>query len=387
MDIDTDTHRRPRKRMRRSPSPSPSSHFSRPSCSPPRATSTTALTSPATTSTSASASPSTPPPPPTPPSPLLALPPELLTLIALHLATTPPNLGPPAALLPLLLTCRAVYERLTWRAEGGRGLWVRVGGAKFAVLPPALDFLEDFEDFEDDFAPSGFDKQEYAPLRALHTHLTTLRVLRTGDPYHPLAARALRNAYWMLVADGGPGAHSICTASEDDEGKVLDRIGLSSGTPSLASLGLVSSTSASTNFTSTAGGRTPRTGAGIGKNRRQLAWAGARAFALRWVRERLWEGRFGERGACVFSSFLPFLLPSFLPQPILSSHCTQMIRRLTRAVVVAGNESTERTQKKKETHRTQAGRATRTRAPRRCGCCGSSRMGVRLCFLFSSLSF
>ncbi|KAJ7440737.1 hypothetical protein FB451DRAFT_124671 [Mycena latifolia] len=31
-----------------------------------------------------------------------------------------------------------------------------------------------------------------------------------------------------------------------------------------------------------------------GKNRRQLAWAGAREFALRFVRERLYEGRYGE---------------------------------------------------------------------------------------------
>ncbi|KAF8125528.1 hypothetical protein K438DRAFT_1013100 [Mycena galopus ATCC 62051] len=32
-----------------------------------------------------------------------------------------------------------------------------------------------------------------------------------------------------------------------------------------------------------------------GKNRRQLAWAGARSFALRYVRDRLYQGRFGER--------------------------------------------------------------------------------------------
>ncbi|KAJ7439027.1 hypothetical protein B0H11DRAFT_2356445 [Mycena galericulata] len=293
MDIDTDTHRRPRKRMRPSPSPSPSSHLSRPLCSPPRATSTTASASPATTSPAPTM---TSAPAPAPRTPLLALPPELLTLIALRLATTPPNLGPPAALLPLLLTCRAVYERLTWRAEGGRGLWVRVGGAKFAVLPPALDFLEDFEDFAD-----GDDVGLWKDcgVRTLHTHLATLRVLRTGDPFHPLAGRALRNAYWMLIADGGSAPGSMCTADDEDGGggKVHDRIGLSSGTPSLASLGLITSSSTSTNSTSTnstSGGRT-RGGEGVGKNRRQLAWAGARAFALRWVRERLWEGRFGER--------------------------------------------------------------------------------------------
>ncbi|KAJ7489692.1 hypothetical protein B0H11DRAFT_1060579 [Mycena galericulata] len=323
--------RRPRKRMRTrrssapSPPPSHSSRFSpRPSYSPPPSPA-----SPAPAPTPAPPAPATPPP--IQASPLLALPPELLTLIALRLATLPPNLGPPAALLPLLLTCRGVYERLTWRVSSGEngsgsgsrgngkrgggggggnpGLWARIARAKFAFSPASLDLLDssfDSDDdspypFADDFPLSEFELGKAdapLPLRALHTHLTTLRVLRTGDPYHPLAARALRNAYGMLITDGGAG-DSMCTA--DDDGEVKERVGLSGGTPSLAALGLVSpshssspsNSSNSTSRTSTSSALAVEGNRVAGKNRRQLAWAGARAFALRWVRERLWEGRFG----------------------------------------------------------------------------------------------
>ncbi|KAJ7663624.1 hypothetical protein B0H17DRAFT_1211560 [Mycena rosella] len=60
---------------------------------------------------------------------LLILPPELLTLIALHLATAPPNLGPLAALLPLLCTCRTLHARPGF--GGNPVLWGRIGQAKF----------------------------------------------------------------------------------------------------------------------------------------------------------------------------------------------------------------------------------------------------------------
>ncbi|KAJ7501764.1 hypothetical protein B0H11DRAFT_687431 [Mycena galericulata] len=298
VEIDTGVDRRPRKRMRvRSRSSS--------SRSPPSRYTASASSSPP--------SPSTPPSPgqaPPPPSPLLALPAELLTLIALRLATLPPNLGPPAALLPLLQTCRAVYERLTWRSstpgpgrKGNAGLWARIGRAKFALPSSTLDDYPPFDDLaHDDFAPAHLP----AALRPLHTHLTTLRVLRTGDPYHPLAARALRDAYAMLVADAHSPACGLDTSDVDGAGaggrRVKERVGLSRGTPSLASLGLTSSSAAAAS-SSTADqrglhgrGRT-MTSPGKSKNRRQLAWAGARAFALRWVRERLWEGRFGEGGS------------------------------------------------------------------------------------------
>ncbi|KAJ7681187.1 hypothetical protein B0H17DRAFT_1206000 [Mycena rosella] len=52
---------------------------------------------------------------------LLTLRPELLTLIALHLLTTPPNLGSPAGLLPLLRTCRALPAHLGF--GGNPALW------------------------------------------------------------------------------------------------------------------------------------------------------------------------------------------------------------------------------------------------------------------------
>ncbi|KAJ7465818.1 hypothetical protein B0H11DRAFT_62665 [Mycena galericulata] len=322
-DVGNGVDRRPRKRMRtrRSSAPSPpshSSHFSpRPSYSPP---------------SPASPAPAPPAPAHPPPSPLLALPPELLTLIALRLATLPPNLGPPAALLPLLLTCRGVYERLTWRVSSGGngsgsgssggngsgsrgkggsgnpGLWARIARAKFAL--PGSPAFAALLDSDYDFPLSDLGKPSTPlPLRALHTHLTTLRVLRTGDPYHPLAARALRGAYAMLVADADvqEGGWGLGTAEDDDadggeggkgkgKGTVKERVGLSSGTPSLAALGLGSPSHSPSPSSSSSSSTSRVEGKSLGKtgkNRHQLAWAGARAFALRWVRERLWEGRFG----------------------------------------------------------------------------------------------
>lgn len=134
-------------------------------------------------------------------SPLLSLPSELLELIALHLATRPPNLGLPTALLPLLSVCRGVYEKLGW-GQNWR-LWARLGRAKFVDAYPSYPCFDD-EDFS-----AGGDLQGGKIRRAAHvfrTRCTALSILRTGDPYVPGAARALRVAYGMLLEDDWGGA-------------------------------------------------------------------------------------------------------------------------------------------------------------------------------------
>ncbi|KAJ7628900.1 hypothetical protein FB45DRAFT_919492 [Roridomyces roridus] len=253
---------RPKKR----PSPSPAA-------TPP--------SSPSVASSSRSWTPS-----PRPLSPLLALPSELLSLIALYVSTTPPNLGPPAV-LPLLSTCRTLYTQLTWRpvlGGGNTGLWRSISRAKFTSaepLPLALSVYPSLSppDIDHDQVPVP---PELALLRA---NLLALRVLRAGDVYAPAASWALRIAYAMLLLDGGPGA-PIPSADPADIQRVRESIGLSPGTPSLAGLGLCSVTV----------GDQPRWNGG-GKNRRQLAWAGASTFAQRFVKERMYEGRFGEERA------------------------------------------------------------------------------------------
>ncbi|KAJ7753913.1 hypothetical protein DFH07DRAFT_959987 [Mycena maculata] len=223
-------------------------------------------------------------------SPLLLLPPELLTHVALHLATRPPNLGPPSALLPLLLTCRFLNSSLSWKQN--KGLWSQIGRAKFTTPPPPLfDF---FVASDGDAQKRTFEKWEMGgSVASLRSHITIIRIIRSGDIYHPAARAALRGAWAMLVADGcvddvGPGGEVV---ERMDSGGLPVALGLSPGTPSLASL--TAPPTASAARTGSGAGDASR-GVAPGKNRRQLAWAGARAFALRYVRERMYEGRFGE---------------------------------------------------------------------------------------------
>ncbi|KAJ7619747.1 hypothetical protein B0H17DRAFT_1340798 [Mycena rosella] len=159
-------------------------------------------------------------------SPLLTTPPELLALIALNLATAPPNLGPPAALLPLLRTCHRARQN------------------------PLL-----------------------AAAHAFRAHCVTLQILRAGDPHALGAGRALVAAYMLLVQDSW-GAAPLAASAE----------GLPGLPEALRPL----------HATPPSGMEQARTG---GKNRKQLTWTGARDFALRFVRERLYEGRYGEDAA------------------------------------------------------------------------------------------
>ncbi|KAJ7747072.1 hypothetical protein B0H16DRAFT_1462295 [Mycena metata] len=187
-------------------------------------------------------------------SPLLRLPPELLEHLALHLATLPPNLGPPTALLPFLATCRAVYAKLGW--SHNTALWAKIARAKFALggLPKEVSGYGEWA-FDGDPAVSTLAGVKRArgklaeDAQTLRTLCLALRVIRSGDPHVPGAARALIVAYWMLVGDDG---------EEGEQGTL---------------------TNPSRN-----------------RNRRHLAWAAARSFSLRYVRERLYLGRWGERG-------------------------------------------------------------------------------------------
>ncbi|KAJ7144719.1 hypothetical protein C8R43DRAFT_1013876 [Mycena crocata] len=159
-------------------------------------------------------------------SPLLTLPPELLALLALHLATRPPNLGPPAALLPLLLTCRFLYSQLGFPYTRGRGnaaLWARIGRAKFArgSIVASGDGVGDEPLSESlprsifgDVSRTGMEtspstsrrmstttsKTERAATR-FRTLLTALRDIRAGDVHDPRAGWALVVAYGMVVED------------------------------------------------------------------------------------------------------------------------------------------------------------------------------------------
>ncbi|KAJ6450607.1 hypothetical protein C8R45DRAFT_117229 [Mycena sanguinolenta] len=205
---------------------------------------------------------------------LLTLPPELLTRVALHLATAPPNLGPPAALIPLLATCRRLYDLLGWNGKGrNTAFWARVGRAKFAFAleeegEAAYVPYEGYPfvglDCDCDYDDRRSSTTEYLAY-SLRTRCAALALIRAGDPFAPGAARALRVAYGMLLED-------------DWEGERLDwsALDLALGREPLQAR---PSTSPD-----------PRRG----KNRRQLTWANARTFALRYVRERLYLGRYGD---------------------------------------------------------------------------------------------
>ncbi|KAF7314112.1 hypothetical protein HMN09_00570300 [Mycena chlorophos] len=175
---------------------------------------------------------------------LLSLPPELVEQVALHVATHPPNLGPPAALVPLLATCRALHDALS--RERNPGLYSRIARAKFML--------------ESSGVPESSGIHQAAS--ALPALCLALRVIRRGDVFHPHAGTALQLAYAMLLADDSQkpslASLSYATTSQDDTTRDPPRIR-------------------------------------IGKNKRQLGWAGVRAFALRWIQSRMWEGRFGER--------------------------------------------------------------------------------------------
>ncbi|KAJ6528513.1 hypothetical protein B0H19DRAFT_1274738 [Mycena capillaripes] len=208
------------------------------------------------TTTTATATATTPPHHPhATTAPLLALPPELLEQIALHLATRPPNLGPPSALLPLLSTCRTLHARLGW--GNNWRFWTSIARAKFA------------------FSSSPSPGNDHArDAHALRERLAALRIIRAGDPHARGAAAALKIAHGMLLEDRWEGARMDFAA--------LD-----------IALGRTTAVSADV-------GGAERDAKG--KNRRQLLWAGAREFALRFVLHRLYEGRGGRGMTCV--SFL-----------------------------------------------------------------------------------
>ncbi|KAJ7466411.1 hypothetical protein FB451DRAFT_412935 [Mycena latifolia] len=223
-----------------------------------------------------SSPPQTSPPQPTSSSPLLTLPPELLTLIALHLATRPPNLGPPSVLLPLLRTCRALHARLTFSKNAG--LWGAIGRAKFAlpVSPPYSPHPFAASDpWHHEGGAHGGGGSLTAAAYALRTHCVALSVLRSGDVHAPGTGPALVHAYGMLVSDRW--GKAPLGASREGLPPLPEGLGSASGADE---------------DEGEAGGGTLHTKA-EGKNRRQLAWAGAREFALRFVRERLYEGRYG----------------------------------------------------------------------------------------------
>ncbi|KAF7341757.1 hypothetical protein MSAN_02074500 [Mycena sanguinolenta] len=205
---------------------------------------------------------------------LLTLPPELLTHVALHLATLPPNLGPPAALLPLLVTCRRVYELL----GRNRAFWARVGRAKFsfadeeeAAYVPYEGYpyvgLKDMPDSHCAWQERGKASTTDYLAYSLRTRCAALTVIRAGDPFAHGAARALRVAYAMLLEDNWDGERFDWTALD----MALGRDSLPPRPDTFAS-----------------------TLSRAGKNRRQLTWAHARAFALKYVLERLYLGRYGD---------------------------------------------------------------------------------------------
>ncbi|KAJ7633696.1 hypothetical protein B0H17DRAFT_1108070, partial [Mycena rosella] len=194
-------------------------------------------------------------------SPLVSLSPELLTLIALHLASAPPNLGPPAPLLPLLRTCRALHARL---GSAGNGvLWARIARAKFAAASLAVDSQR---------ALTKASSPIPAAVHALRAHCRTLQTLRAGDPHAPDAGRALVAAYTLLVQDSWDAAP--LGASTEGLPALPEALRPLHATGGVERQGKVKQMD--------------------GKNRKQLAWAGAREFAMRFVRERLYEGRYGE---------------------------------------------------------------------------------------------
>ncbi|KAF7325159.1 hypothetical protein MKEN_00559800 [Mycena kentingensis (nom. inval.)] len=193
---------------------------------------------------------------------LLALPPELIERLALHLATRPPNLGAPAALIPLLCTCRSLYDLLA--PSHNAPLYARIARAKFSLGDAVLDALQsEPEVFAGETTLGGKGKgRVYRDASILPGICRALRVIRSGDVFQPLAASALRTAYAMLLVDDTPKAE-------------LSELSYALPPPP----------------------RPTSTEDGVGKNKRQLGWAGVREFALGWIRCRMWEGRYGERDA------------------------------------------------------------------------------------------
>ncbi|KAJ7607306.1 hypothetical protein B0H17DRAFT_1221638 [Mycena rosella] len=159
----------------------------------------------------------------------LALPPELLMLIALYFATAPPNLAPPAAFLPLHARLGDAVHR-----NGGNPL---------------------------------FDS-----THALRAHCVALQTLRAEDPHAPGARSALFAAYTLLVPDSW--APAPLAALQEGLGALPEAL-------------------RPLHTTTTTSGMEGAKGMG-GKNRKQLAWAGAREFAMRFMRERFSEGRYEE---------------------------------------------------------------------------------------------
>jgi hypothetical protein len=124
----------------------------------------------------------------------LDLPHEVSELIALLLIQDPDNrLGPPSALLPLLLTCKHLNHRLN----------------------PAINHHFASLLFRSRFDSDAIRRRQprlSLPTKAYATQLVrycnALRVIRTGDIYHEHATQSLWVAFLMLIEnDGRNGIH------------------------------------------------------------------------------------------------------------------------------------------------------------------------------------
>ncbi|KAJ7688590.1 hypothetical protein B0H17DRAFT_1135559 [Mycena rosella] len=107
---------------------------------------------------------------------------------------------------------------------------------------------------------------------ALRAHCVALQTLRAEDPHAPGARSALFAAYTLLVPDSW--APAPLAALQEGLGALPEAL-------------------RPLHTTTTTSGMEGAKGMG-GKNRKQLAWAGAREFAMRFMRERFSEGRYEE---------------------------------------------------------------------------------------------
>jgi hypothetical protein len=230
--------------------------------------------------------------------------------------------------------------------NGGKGnwaFWARIAGAKFtscaetdapyipyegypyAPLDPSHFSLESDRAHADQSRTNtkGGNTLAYRAF-TLRTRSLALSLIRQGDPHAPGAGRALRVAWGMLLEDGGEGERLDFSKVDVALGRSTSGMGMSTHLILLRSsffgvscmlitfsfffpFFLIASATAIHAGDQDEGERSMR-----GKNRRQLASARARDFAWRYVRERMYEGRFGDDSSEVILFMSFFVAWAFL---------------------------------------------------------------------------
>jgi hypothetical protein len=132
-------------------------------------------------------------------SPLCAIPAEILENIVLEAVLATP-LGPPSVLIPILCTCKRIYNKL--RFENNRSLYARIFNCKFDVGAARRRF-----------GPHTLPSSSLADQ--LQSNIMALQDIRQGDIYSSHVNSTLWTAFFLMLENDGKNREQLDWAGLD----------------------------------------------------------------------------------------------------------------------------------------------------------------------------